>query len=299
MLPKRSSIWTCHLAQSVIIGANGEDLLEDMSIESLFDIIESQSDNCSNTAYTKSLSILQCISKHLSLVKKSGIDGKLKLDHGNLLKKYENYALTNLNFGIDRVRYNVKGVFDKVIELYNVMKLDKNLHQLIQTVLAMSWESKSKSRALTSIAKENMKLLLELSPSLPQKVSELVLDPTIESIAADLYENLMKRAYDNQDSDNWIQTWIMPILEIIDEESITIMRLLKTSLKLNRDKVIGTLVLSSEDKPNLSLVCLRLDRLNGGEQWRKHMDDVIVPALTHFEDCIRILALDLLISSKR
>ena len=104
-----------------------------------------------------------------------------------------------------------------------------------------------------------MKLLLELSPSLPQKVSELVLDPTIESIAADLYENLMKRAYDNQDnSDNWIQTWIMPILAIIDEESITIMRLLKTSLKLNRDKVIGTLVLSSEDKPNLSLVCLRL-----------------------------------------
>ena len=91
----------------------------------------------------------------------------------------------------------------------------------------------------------------------------------------------------------------MPILAIIDEESITIMRLLKTSLKLNRDKVIGTLVLSSEDKPNLSLVCLRLDRLNGGEQWRKHMDDVIVPALTHFEDCIRILALDLLISSKR
>ena len=125
----------------------------------------------------------------------------------------------------------------------------------------MSWESKSKSRALTSIAKENMKLLLELSPSLPQKVSELVLDPTIESIAADLYENLMKRAYidNNQDnSDNWIQTWIMPILAIIDEESITIMRLLKTSLKLNRDKVIGTLVLSSEDKPNLSLVCLRL-----------------------------------------
>ena len=182
----------------MIIGANGEDLLEDMSIESLFDIIESQSDNCSNTAYTKSLSILQCISKHLSLVKKSKIDEKLKLDHGNLLKKYENYALTNLNFGIDRVRYNVKGVFDKVIEFYNFLKLDKNLHQLIQTVLAMSWESKSKSRALTSIAKENMKLLLELSPSLPQKVSELVLDPTIESIAADLYENLMKRAYDNQ-----------------------------------------------------------------------------------------------------
>ena len=182
----------------MIIGANGEDLLEDMSIESLFDIIESQSDNCSNTAYTKSLSILQCISKHLSLVKKSGIDEKLKLDHGNLLKKYENYALTNLNFGIDRVRYNVKGVFDKVIEFYNFLKLDKNLHQLIQTVLAMSWESKSKSRALTSIAKENMKLLLELSPSLPKKVSELVLDPTIESIAADLYENLMKRAYDNQ-----------------------------------------------------------------------------------------------------
>ena len=123
--------------------------------------------------------------------------------------------------------------------------------------------SKSKSRALTSIAKENMKLLLELSPSLPQKVSELVLDPTIESIAADLYENLMKRAYDNQDnSDNWIQTWIMPILAIIDEESITIMRLLKTSLKLNRDKVIGTLVLSSEDKPNLSLVCLRLGTIH-------------------------------------
>ena len=140
LLPKRSSIWTCHLAQSVIIGANGEDLLEDLSIESLFDIIESQSDNCSNTAYTKSLSILQCISKHLSLVKKSGIiDEKLKLDHGNLLKKYENYALTNLNFGIDRVRYNVKGVFDKVIELYNVMKLDKNLHQLIQTVLGAKY----------------------------------------------------------------------------------------------------------------------------------------------------------------
>ena len=58
-------------------------------------------------------------------MKKSGIiDEKLKLDHGNLLKKYENYALTNLNFGIDRVRYNVKGVFDKVIELYNFMKLD-------------------------------------------------------------------------------------------------------------------------------------------------------------------------------
>ena len=110
-----------------------------------------------------------------------------------------------------------------------------------------------------------MKLLLELSPSLPQKVSELVLDPTIESIAADLYENLMKRAYidNNQDnSDNWIQTWIMPILAIIDEESITIMRLLKTSLKLNRDKVIGTLVLSSEDKPNLSLVCLRLGTIH-------------------------------------
>ena len=73
-------------------------------------------------------------------MKKSGIiDEKLKLDHGNLLKKYENYALTNLNFGIDRVRYNVKGVFDKVIELYNVMKLDKNLHQLIQTVLGAKY----------------------------------------------------------------------------------------------------------------------------------------------------------------
>ena len=56
------------------------------------------------------------------------------------------------------------------------------------------------------------------------------------SVAADLYENLMKRAYNNLDPDAWIQIWIKPILAIIDEESITIMRLLKTSLKLNRDK---------------------------------------------------------------
>ena len=85
---------------------------------------------------------------------------------------------------------------------------------------------------MTSIAKENMKLLLESSPSLPQKVSELVLDPTIESIAADLYENLMKRAYDNQDnSDNWIQTWIMPILAIIDEGGFQLLDLKITELK--------------------------------------------------------------------
>ena len=144
-----------------------------------------------------------------------------------------------------------------------------------------------------------MKLLLKLSPNLPEKVSKLVLDSTIESVAADLYENLMKRAYNNLDSEAWIKSWIEPILEIINEESITIMRLLKTSLKLNKDKVIDTLVSKVTDKPNLSLVCLRLDRLNGGQHWQKHFNDVIIPALTHFEDSIRILALDLIISSHR
>ena len=287
------------MAQSVIIGANGKDLLEDMSIESLFDIIDVHGDNNSNTAYTKSLAILQCISKHLSLVKKASEKNDLPTNQESLLKKYEIYALTNLNFSIDRVRYNVKGVFDKLIELYNVLELETNLHQLIESILAMSWESKTKSVALTSIAKENMKLLLKLSPNLPEKVSKLVLDPTIESVAADLYENLMKRAYNNLDSEAWIKSWIEPILEIINEESITIMRLLKTSLKLNKDKVIDTLVLKVTDKPNLSLVCLRLDRLNGGQHWQKHFNDVIIPALTHFEDSIRILALDLIISSHR
>ena len=103
----------------------------------------------------------------------------MPLNQENLLKKYEIYALTNLNFSMDRVRYNVKSVFDKLIELYNVLELETDLYQLIESILAMSWESKTKSVALTSIAKENMKLLLKLSPDLPEKVSKLVLDPTI------------------------------------------------------------------------------------------------------------------------
>ena len=101
-LPSKSSIWTCHLAQSVIVGANGEDLFKEMAIEKLFDIINAHGDNNSNTAYTKSLAILQCVSKHLSLVKKIKLKQELKSKQEVLLKKYETYALTNLNFGIDR-----------------------------------------------------------------------------------------------------------------------------------------------------------------------------------------------------
>ena len=142
----------------------------------------------------KSLGILNCISRHLSLVKKcQGLD----LDsekHLDLLEKYQNYALTNLNFSIDRVRYNVKNVFDKLIELYNVLNLSKNLQDLIQDVLNMPWESKSKSIALTSIAKENMKILVQLDENLPTKVANLILDPTVESVATELYEKLLKRA---------------------------------------------------------------------------------------------------------
>ena len=45
------------------------------------------------------------------------------------------------------------------------------------------------------------------------------------------------------------------------------------------------------------MVCFKLDRLNGGFKWRDHFIDLVIPASKHFEDSIRLQALDLLVSS--
>ncbi len=126
--------------------------------------------------------MIQAINKHLNLVKKSW---DLRMDssneHEKILRKYENYALTNMNFSVDRIRYNVKTVFERLIELYNQLRLQKSLRDVVGKVLSLPWVSKSKSICLAAIAKDNIQLLLELAPSLPSKVAELMLDPTMES----------------------------------------------------------------------------------------------------------------------
>ena len=202
---------------------------EKLRLEFLYDIIiEDLNDVDSVTAYIKSVGVLQCSSKHLSF-KKNLQDNHEDLNL-KLIKKYEIYALTNLNFSIDRVRYNAKSVFENVLALHQ----RENIEEIIENVMKMSWDSKSKSIALNALAKNHVELLTKTYPDLSSKVIELLQDPTVESCATDLYENLTKRSYEKSKIDSWIDHWIHPLLDLADEESISVMRLLKTSLKINR-----------------------------------------------------------------
>ena len=82
----------------------------------------------------------------------------------------------------------------------------------------------------------------------------------------------------------------------LDEDSISIMRLLKASLKINNDAVISQILRNANQKPNFALVCLKLDKTHGGQNWKKYLK-VIENSTQHFEDLVRIQALDVLISS--
>ena len=72
------------------------------------------------------------------------------------------------------------------------------------------------------------------------------------------------------------------------------MRLLKISLKLDKEKVLHAVI--NTEKQNLSLVCLKIDKISGSYQWRNHVEDVLIPALESFSDSTRLLALGMFIN---
>lgn len=116
--------------------------------------------------------------------------------------------------------------------------------------------------------------------------------------AVDLYENLLKKSSKSTSEKDWVELWVKPVLEIVSEESVSAMRVLKTALKFDSTRLIQALVQQfDETKPNLALICLKLDRANGGKNYIKYLNSVVYPCLNHFEDSTRILALDLIVSS--
>ena len=120
-------------------------------------------------------------------------------------------------------------------------------------------------------------------------------DPTIEASASDLYESLMKNCYDEANLQTWIQSWIWPLLDHC-QGSVSTMRLLKVALKMNSDCVIEEII--KGQNVSFALICLKLDKTKGGKKWAQHFSGFLQKAAAvHFEDSVRIQALDLIISS--
>jgi hypothetical protein len=258
------------------------------------------SENDPNLVYTQSLGVLQCSTRHLSFIKETTKDNLTNPEsHLRLVRKYQSYALTYLNFNLDRVRHHVKNALHKVVSIFKILLLE-DLERLVQTILDLPWESKSKSLALSSIAKEDVDLLLQTCPDLPAKVAQLLSDPTVESSATDLYENLLKTSSKNsKNEENWLNIWIQPLLRLESQTtSISVMRLLKLSMKLNK-QVLTTIVQNSKNSLKLSLICLKLDKTNGGQEWRSFYENGLIKSISarHFDSSIRLQALDVIISS--
>ena len=265
----------------------------------LYDLISRkiEAEDDPNLISVKVIGVQHCANKHLSLLKDE-VNYENVDKHLELVKAYEIFSRDNLNHGIDKIRHLFKGIFEKVIELYEILGSSKNLENLVNWVLQTSWENKAKSIALTCLCKGSQTpLILKLCPELPSKVINLLKDPTIESSASEVYENLMKSSHGSLSIGEWSSTWISPLMSSKLSSTTSLVRILKIALKIEKEIVLKEVAKNANCHLTLAMICFKLDRLNGGSTWKDHFETVLVPACQHFEDSIRLQALDLLISS--
>ena len=182
------SHWNSQLAIGIVV-LTKQDLFKDhrnyILLHHLYNII-TQKANISadpNATLIRVMGVQHCSYKHLSLLKNQSVNENDIEKHINLVKCYELFARDNLNHSIDKVRHMFKNIFEKVIDLYDILKGVEQLKNLINWSLDTGWENKTKSIALTCLCKGNQApLLMNICPELPEKVISLLKDPTIGKI---------------------------------------------------------------------------------------------------------------------
>ena len=122
------------------------------------------------------IGVQHCATKHLSLLNQLKNEKIENVEeHINLVKCYEIFTRDHLNHNIDKVRHMFKNIFEKVIELYEVLKALDNLKIVMNWSLETGWENKTKAIALTCLCKTSTPLLMNLCPQLPKKVCTIII----------------------------------------------------------------------------------------------------------------------------
>ncbi|XP_077864701.1 tRNA (32-2'-O)-methyltransferase regulator THADA-like [Saccoglossus kowalevskii] len=199
-------------------------LLLDVIFPELMTLQTKLSDSYSILAASRTLTLWSCVAKQ-ALEKNPG-DLKLRstlCGDGAISKKLLHYVWENSEHTIEGMRYQVKIIFDNIIEMH--FKVDcedsKFFYGIFQHLMNTSWHVRSKYSFLaTMVTYLGSNRMLDLCPTLPRDILNAVDEQTVAPYASDLYERLLQTHKKESDEDTrWKAVWILPVLEMLQRKN--------------------------------------------------------------------------------
>ncbi|XP_070579099.1 tRNA (32-2'-O)-methyltransferase regulator THADA-like [Ptychodera flava] len=254
---------------------------------------------------------------------------------GSVSKHILDYVWENWEHAIEGMRYQMKIIFENVIEMHILatgkehrISNDSFILDLFHQLMTNSWHIRSKySFLVTMVTYIGSARVLELHPTTPQDVLSAMEEQTTAPYASDLYEKLLQSHKEQMKQmisesschgdDTWQQVWLPPVLEVLNSRklgsTLLVQYLLPRLLKNNPeslDYIIGSLHTSSnESHLSAMITCLKVARSQGllaqrpcdnSETWHGVIHvSLLKQAVCHKDNQISIQALSLICDSSK